>query len=259
MNLRRSTLAALVAAGAVATLAGCGAGGAPATAPAQAAPPSAAAGGTDTVCANLLKIDLTPTPDSGDADQPPPDEVKKFAATIAPYLDAALAAAPADLSGSLTQLKAVVTKAQSDGVLPPFEDPSFTADIGAYEVWANANCGYQSAKITDTDSALQGAPSTLKAAPASVLLTNKSAANEFQVVIVARPHDQSISLQQFLATPPDQFEESVDILPAGAAANPGQTSGMLLDLKPGRYFLLDPTGDPAPHYTKGAIAEVTVS
>jgi hypothetical protein len=88
MNLRRSTLAALVAAGAVATLAGCGAGGAPATAPAQAAPPSAppsaAAGGTDTVCANLLKIDLTPTPDSGDADQPPPDEVKKFGTTIAP-------------------------------------------------------------------------------------------------------------------------------------------------------------------------------
>ena len=114
-------------------------------------------------------------------------------------------------------------------------------------------------QITGTDSALQGVPSTLKTGTTSLLLTNKSAANEFQVVIIARPKDQSMSLDTFVASPPDRFEQSVEILPGGAAANPGQTSGTLVDLQPGRYFFLDPSGDTAPHYTKGAIAEVTVS
>ncbi len=255
MDLRPSC-SALLAAGALAVLAGCGAG-APSTPP--AAPPSSAANGNAAVCANLLKIDLTPTPDSQGDQDPPPAAVKSFAATIAPYLDAALATAPADLTSSLTQLKTVVAKAQSDGKLPAFEDPAFSGAIGTYEVWANANCGYQSVQITGTDSALQGVPSTLKAGTTSVLLTNKSAANEFQVVIIARPKDQSMSLDTFVASPPDRFEQSVEILPGGAAANPGQTSGTLVDLQPGRYFFLDPSGDTAPHYTKGAIADVTVS
>jgi len=221
---RRTPAAALVAIGAAAALAACSGAATPAAPAAPATTATAAAGGQNaTVCANLLKIDLTPTPDSDGNQAPAPDAVKSFASTIGPFVDAAAGAAPAEIATPLNQLKAIVATAKSAGTLPAFEDPSFSGAIGAYEKWANTNCGFQSVQLTGTDTALQGAPATLKAGTASILLTNKSAANEFEVVLLVRPKDQSVTQEALVATPPDQFEQAVDIAPSAAAANPGQT------------------------------------
>ncbi|MHA6796059.1 hypothetical protein ACVGVM_21475 [Pseudonocardia bannensis] len=53
----------------------------------------------------------------------------------------------------------------------------------------------------------------------------------------------------------------VDLVPGAASAAPGQSGGLLVDLTPGRYFLVCPVGDEGeqPHHLRGMIDEITVT
>ncbi|MHA6784887.1 hypothetical protein ACVGOW_28415 [Pseudonocardia saturnea] len=257
MNPRRPLAAAALAAALLSVSTACGGAAAPA-APAGPATPAASA---DTACTTLLAIDTTPSPDGGPEGPAPVEAVQEWATTLVPLLDGALAAAPPELAPSLSALQPYVRTAATDGTEPDFEDPAFTGAITGYETWAHDNCGYQNVDLVGTDFAFTGAPTTLDAGPVSLLLTNESAGGEFHVALLARAKDPAMTVEQFVATPFEGLMEVVDLVPGGAAAAPGQTSGMLADLEPGTYFLLCPVGDEGqvPHHLQGMITQLTVA
>jgi hypothetical protein len=254
MDARRLLAAAALAAALLGVTSACG-GGAP------AAPPATAAPAADTACTHLLAMDATPSPEGGPDGPPPAEAVREWGATVAPLLQQASAAAPAELAGSLGALAPFVTAAAEQGTSPDFEDPTFTGAITGYETWAHDNCGYQNVDLVGTDFHFDGAPAALDAGPVSLLLTNETTGGEFHVALLARAKDPAMTVEQFVATPFEGLMEVVDLVPGGAAAAPGQTSGMLADLQPGTYFLLCPVGDEGqlPHHLQGMITPLTVT
>jgi uncharacterized cupredoxin-like copper-binding protein len=263
MDTRRPACAALLTAGLLAAIAGCsGGGGSNAAGPSSAAAPTTAASGTAVVCGNLQKIDSIPTPDSGPDTQPAPEDVKAWATQISPLIDSAAAQAPPELAPSLNALKPYVAAAVSQGTSPSQEDQVLADAIAAYETWGHDNCGFQNVDLVAKDFTFAGAPSTLKAGPTSILMKNESTGGQFHVALMARPKDQTMTTEQFIALPMEQLMQAVDIEPSAAAAAPGQSGGFVAELKPGKYFLVCPVGGDdgqAPHFMQGMINEVTVT
>lgn len=260
MPTPRSAATALVAGGLIVALAGC-AGGAqpPAAAPAPVAAP-AAADPTAAVCSNLLKIDNVPTAEGDGPGSPtPPAAVKEWASAVAPLLDAAIADAPTAVAGPLTTLKPLVATAVVNGVDPNFDNPAVLESVTAYEAWAHANCGYQKVALTETDDQLTGLPSTLKAGPTSFLAKNTG--SYLHVVLIGKPKDPALTIEQLQTMPIEQVFGAVDLLPGAAVAPPGQTSGYLVDLTPGRYVVICPVDDQGqpPQHLQWMFHEITVT
>ena len=261
MGIRRTLPATLITAGLITALAGCGGTpAAPGASTAPAAPATSAATGVAAACGSLLQLDGVPAPEGGPQGPPPAEAVKEFGATVTPVLAAAMAQAPAALTPSLVALEPFYDAAATQGVAPDFENPAFTGAIAGYEKWAHENCGYQQVSLAGTDFHFTGAPATLKAGPVSILLENESATGQFHVAVLAKA-GPDMTLEKFLATPMEELMATVELVPGGAAAAPGQTGGMLVDLEPGRYFLLCPVGDEGqlPHHLQGMVNEVTVT
>lgn len=247
-----------LAAAVLVAVAGCAGGNG---APAAPAPAPDAATSVSQVCGNLLGMDGVPAPEGGPDGPPPADAVRAYGAELAPLLDAALAGAPAELATSLETLRPSVEAARAEGTPPNVEDPAYLGAVTGYERWAHDNCGYQQVRLAGTDFDFTGAPETLQAGPASLLLENRSADGQFHVALLARAKDETVTLDRFLETPFEGLLEIVELVPGAAAAPPGQTGGVLVDLEPGRYFLLCPVGDEGqlPHHLQGMIKEITVT
>ncbi|GAA4674224.1 hypothetical protein GCM10023215_02220 [Pseudonocardia yuanmonensis] len=235
---------------------GCAAGGTPAAGAAEVPAPAPA----DPTCTNLLKIDAVPPP-AGDPSAPDPAAVRAWAGQVLPLLDSALATAPAELQPTLTALQRVVRSAAETGTAAASDAPVVAQSVTEYEAWAYDNCGYRQVLVTAVDYRLDGVPATLPAGPAAVRLVNDSAAGLAHAVLIARPKDQAMSVQQLLATPADQLAQQLDLVPGAASAGPREQGGMLVDLAPGRYFFLCPLGggDTPPHLTLGMVAPVAVA
>lgn len=139
--------------------------------------------------------------------------------------------APPDLAPSLTTLEPFVDAA-AQGVPPDFEDPALTGAITGYETWAHENCGYQNVDLVGTDFRFDGAPTTLDAGPVSMLLENRSTDGQFHVALVVRPMGDDVTLEAVAAAPIEQIMSMVELLPGAAAAAPGQTGDLLIDLPP---------------------------
>ncbi|QJY46956.1 hypothetical protein [Pseudonocardia broussonetiae] len=261
MDTRRPLTAAVFAAALISVTTACGGAAAPAPAAADQPAPTTAASSVDTACTNLLGIDATPTPEEGPESPPAPEEVKAWGATITTMLDAALAAAPPELTPSLTALQPFVQTAANDGVLPAFDDPGLNAALAGYETWAHDNCGYQNIDLVGRDFEFTGAPATLEPGPISVLMENRSEDEQFHVALLARAKDPAMTAEQFTAMPMEELFGAVDLVPGAAAAAPGQTGGTLADLEPGTYFLFCPVGDEGeiPHHLQGMITTITVA
>ena len=231
---------------------------------------------TAVVCEQLLAVDAVPIPDSA-----PPGEVTSasvpvqgggpsgpdahvaFAAAVLPHLQVAREAAPPDLAAHLGELTAAVGVAAHGLSLP--DDPQIAAAVAGYEDWAHANCGYQTVDLMAMDYEFQDVPETLAAGPTSFSLMNHSERGEFHVATLARLRPGSeLDLKQLIDLTPDQIIEHVELVPASAAAAPGTTAGLLVDLTPGHYFLLCPTrteqSDPtSAHLLRGMLAEFDVA
>ena len=257
MPSRRSFRAALLAPVAAVALAGCG--GAPA--PAAPAAPAASPPSTTAACTNLRAVDQVPTPDSGPGQEPAPADVTAFATKMAPLIDAARAGAPADLAPTLDKLATLISDARTSGKMPSFEDPAVIGAINDSEAWAHANCGFQNVDLTTTGQRFDGVPATLKAGTTSFAMTNKGAPDAFVVALVVRPKDQTMTAAALQAMPAEQLFGAVDAAPAAAAAGGGTTSGAIVELTPGRWFLINPVGPEggASAYQGGMLAEFTVS
>ncbi|MFR9800783.1 hypothetical protein ACL02T_00580 [Pseudonocardia sp. RS010] len=211
-------------------------------------------------CTNLLKIDAVPPPEVDPAGVSDPAAVRAWAGRILPLLDSALATAPADLRPTLTSLQGVLRSTAATGTASPEDAPVVARSVNEYETWAYDNCGYQQLLVTATEYRLDGVPAALRTGPTAVRLVNRSTAGLFHGVLIVRPKDQALTLAQVRAMPPEQLATQVDVVPGSATAAPGEQAGMLVDLEPGRYFVLCPLGDGngPPHLTRGMVAEVSV-
>lgn len=260
MNARLPLAAAGLTAAALFAVTACG--GAPAATPAPAAPgPTAAAGpSVEAACTNLLALDGVPSPEGGPDGPAPAEAVMAWGEQIVPLVDAAVAAAPADLAPSVVALQPVAQAAATEGSEPDYEDPAFLGAVTGYETWAHENCGYQNVDLAGTDFAFSGAPETLEAGPVSLLLTNESTEGEFHVALFARANDPAMTVEEFQALSFEELMTRVELVPGGAAAPPGQVGGMLADLEPGTYFVLCPVGEEGeiPHHVQGMINRLTV-
>jgi len=253
----RVAVAALLAPLAAAVLVGCGG----AAAPAPAAPAPAAAPSPPAACAQLRGIDLVPTPESGPGQEPAPADVTAFAAKIGPFVEQARVGAPADLAPTLDQLAKLLDGMRSTGKLPDFSDPAVVAPINASEAWAHTNCGFQNVDVTVVGTKFEGMPTTLKAGTTSIALTNRSGPGPLVVGLVVRPKDQTLTAAAVQALPAEQLFGVVDTAPAAPAAPQGETSGAIVELTPGTWFLLNPVGDEGgpSAYQQGMLAQFTVS
>jgi hypothetical protein len=260
MNARLPLAAAGLTAAALLVATACGA--APGAAPAAAPDAPAAAGpSAETACTHLLALDGLPSPEGGPDGPAPAEAVRAWGEQLVPIVDAAVAAAPADLAPHVTALQPVAQAAATQGAEPDFEDPAFLGAVAGYETWAHENCGYQNVDLAGTDFAFSGAPETLDAGPVSVLLANESTEGEFHVALFARANDPAMTVEQFQALSFEELMSQVELIPGAAAAPPGATGGMLADLEPGTYFLLCPVGEEGeiPHHVQGMINRITVA
>jgi len=188
----------------------------------------------------LVKIDAIPQPSSNSDAPPSAAENKQFGQAVQPLLEEALAKGDAALAKSLTVLQGPVEAAASKGTPINTEDEKIGMALAGYEAWAHTSCGYQAVDLMAVDYKYQGAPKALKAGVTSISMMNHSEKGEFHLALVTQPKDPKITtVKQLLAIPLPELESSVDIFGA-AQAPPGGTGGVLLDLKPGRYFIVCP-------------------
>jgi hypothetical protein len=233
--------------------AGCGGAAAPAASAPASGPPAA--------CAPLRAIDLVPTPDSGPGQEAAPADVTAFAAKIGPYVEQARAGAPAELAPALDELAHLVDSMRTTGKMPDFSDPTVSGAVNGSEAWAHANCGFQNVEVTAVGAKFEGLPTTLKAGTTSFALVNRSGPGPLVVGLVVRPKDQALTAASVQGLPAEQLLGAADVAPAAAAAPQGATSGAIVELTPGRWFLLNPVGEEGgpSAYQQGMVAEFTVS
>ncbi len=190
-------------------------------------------------CKALMSFDAVQSPGGGPGGPPPAEDVKKWGSARLPALEEAITKGGDALGAYLKPLLPVIKAAASDGTTPPESDELLVSAAG-YESWAHKNCGYQNVDVTAVDYAYQGIPATLKAGATSLGLTNKTEKGEFHLALLARAKDATITtVDQLLAVPMPEFGSKLDMLGAAPAA-PGGAGGILVDLKPGRYFVLCP-------------------
>jgi hypothetical protein len=93
---------------------------------------------------------------------------------------------------------------------------------------------------------------------------NHSAKGESHIAALGRLRQgQQIGPKELVDMSFDQLDQYLVVLPNSAAASPGQTVGVLVDLTPGHYFLLcpsqsDDTDPTTGHLYKGMLAEFDV-
>ena len=203
--------------------------------------PTARSAGTAAACADLVRIDAVPQPDS-DTDAPPPAaEVKAFGKAVQPLLADASAKGDAQLRSVLKALATPVAAAIGKGTpIDPSSDKAVATALAGYEKWAQDSCGFQKIDLMAIDYKYKNAPTSVKAGVVSTLLMNQTKKGEFHLALFVQPKSgKHTSLAALLKTPVQQLESSVNII-GSAAAGPGQTGGVLLTLKPGQYFVVCP-------------------
>ncbi len=214
---------------------------------------------TGTFCATSLKIDRLATATNADS----PAESKKFAAAVTPDVQTLQSITPDALAEPVAVLAKAVAAA-AGGKAGALQSAGFQQASNQSEAWMHANCNYQNVGVTGVDYKYNGVPATAKTGKTSLAFKNATSMKEMHMALVVKPKKGvTQTLNQLLALPQDQVESKIDVI-AAAVSPPGQTSGALLDLTPGTYFVLCslPLGgkkDGAPHFTKGMSAAFTVS
>lgn len=241
--LRSKPYARALAVGAVMVagvlLAGCGTSGTPAASPPASGSAERGAVDVQGACAALIRVDAVPLP-GGDPETPvPSEEIKQFGKAVVGPLKKALAHSDDELAAHLKVLQPIAVAAAEKGKPLPGDD-SMNAAIAGFHGWAHENCGYQKVDLMAVDYAFENMPASLKAGPVSLSMMNHSDKGEFHVALIVQPKDPKITtVEQLLAIPLPELENSVELL-GEAAAPPGATGGLLIDLGPGRYFVVCP-------------------
>lgn len=235
---RRGLVGALAAAGTL--LVGCGSDGTTTGAPTSGGASAHAGAGVAGACTALTKLDAIPTPEGGPETGPSSDDIKQFGQAVLPLLNEAREKGGPELAADLDVLLPIAKDAAEQGTPIPEEDEKLQGALNGYHTWAHQKCGYQNVDVTAVDYKFEGIPAKVKAGPTSIALANHSEKGEFHVALLVQPKDAKITtVEQLLAVPMAQLESSVDVV-GSAAAPPHAGGGLLIDLKPGRYFVVCP-------------------
>jgi hypothetical protein len=186
---------------------------------------------------------------------------------VLPPLEIVRETQPDEIAEHVTVMTDAIDKVAEAGDWSGFESEAFAEATGVVYPWVADNCEVQSVEATAIDFAYEGIPDQLDAGVTLFTLDNQSPAGEAHELAFARIHDDvELGLHELLALPMEELESKID-LAGGVFAMPGDTSGITLDLTPGRwaYVCLIPTGsvdgaegDGPPHVAHGMSGEFTV-
>jgi hypothetical protein len=264
----RTAAAALV----VLVVAGCG-GGSSSGAPASPAPAPTTAIRTAAVCEAwvdsdaagakvLLGLDLrTATPEQVQS------TIKEFWSKQEPILASIEQQAPDQIRSDVTKLRQLARQGATNGDIGTVVGPALaTADRGVDEFMLR-ECGYQHVRVTATDHAYQGLPSSVAPGTVAFTLTNQGR-EEHQGVVIRINDEVTQPFAEILGLPPEQQRSMLKAVNS-TDADPGQTSTVFVRLTAGRYGFVDvlPQGSTSitalgsgpPHFTLGMVGEFTVA
>ena len=202
------------------------------------------------------------------APEDPADIEAYIADTVMPVAEETRDNVPEELAEPVGVMFEALDTVAATGDFAAFDEPAFTdAQAEVYTGLADT-CGYQEVTATAVDYGYQGVPATLEAGPTVFVIDNQSAAGEAHEIGIARIVDGvTETAEQLLALPEDQVAGKVEFA-NGAFAPARGTSGVSMDLAPGRYLYAcfiptgsigDQEGTGAPHFTAGMFGEFTVS
>jgi len=186
-----------------------------------------------------------------------------YGQAVLPHLQTALTASPPELAAPLRAIEPVIA-AVGNGESLPADDSVMAPAVASYEAWAHANCGYQTVELMAMDYEFDGIPEALTAGPTSFSVMNHSERGETHVATLARRKPGvDIGVKELFDLSLDQISQYVDVIPTSAVVAAGATSGLLVDLTPGHYFLLCPMrsqeDDPSSgHLLRGMLSEFDV-
>lgn len=228
--------------------------------------------GTDAVaeyCDAALAVELFPEPaiDETMGEAEVTAAIDEFATGYRPLLDAALAAAPDEITEDGETVVAAFEELVATGDFAGFDRPDVLAALDRIHRHDLDNCGWNEVEVTATDYSFDGLPDTLPAGPTSLELSNEGA--EIHHMVVARIDDDvTMTLDELLQLDQEEAAGHVEFMPGEPFALPGESDHAVGDLAPGRYLAAcfipvgttgfdAPEGGP-PHFTHGMVAEITV-
>jgi uncharacterized cupredoxin-like copper-binding protein len=195
----------------------------------------------------------------------------EYATELEPRLDAALAAAPADIASDVETLVGLVREGLEAGE-DASSDPEYMAADEAIDVYVAESCGYETIEVSAVDYSFQNLPTTLAAGRTSFAFTNDG--EEIHEMVLFRISDDTTeSIEELLALPEEEAFSKAEFAGVTFSAQ-GGTDTETIELTPGRYgavcFIPVGTTDMSalegeeapsgpPHFTAGMAAEFTVT
>jgi hypothetical protein len=252
-----------------------------ATTPVQLAPAAAATSPDLTkACAaelgfnDAIRHDL-PFPEGEEPTEKEVAALKAFAADrLQPIVTTLKANVPTRLAGAVAAIGADVDAVAESGDFSRWQatGSGAYADYTAVALGLLPSCG-RVVEVHAKDYAYDGLPAAISAGTVRFHLVNDGRDNH-ELLLLRRPAGDTASVADLIGTAPDELEKRygptivqlADTLPAGSGHSEAVLSA---DLTPGQYLLLDTesigdagdgaSGDGDPHYTKGMLAELTVT
>ena len=152
-------------------------------------------------------------------------------AAIGPAVEAAQAAAPAEIQDALATAAA---NSPTDG--PP--SPEYIENFNAVVDWVAANCGFNELDLVATNYAYGGiADGDQIPAGVTVIRLDNQADEYHEIVLVRRNEGTTETLDELLAMSDEEANGKVTDVGFGFAA-PGTVGGTVVDLTPGDYIAL---------------------
>jgi hypothetical protein len=254
----------------------------PATTPVHIAPAAAAITSTDVAKACAAELGLNdavrhdlPFPEGDEPTEKETAALKAFATDrLQPLVADLKGNAPTSLATAVTAIGADVDALAASGDLSRWMSTGSGpyADYTAVALGLLPSCG-RVVEVHATEYAYSGIPASLSAGTVRFHLVNDGAENH-ELMLIRRPSDDTRTIEQIKALSPDEAQAAyepgtvqfADTLPAGS----GHAESVLsANVTPGEYLLLDTEsigdagdgarGEGAPHYTKGMLAELTVT
>jgi hypothetical protein len=126
-----------------------------------------------------------------------------------------------------------------------------------------ANCGFRVAPVTGIDYEFQGVPEVFEAGIVAFQFANAADEEDHELLVVRVKRGVKTSAKKLLRLPDEKLAGKIVVI-GGASAAAGETDVTIVNLKPGRYLLVDtlPVGgkkNGKPHWKRGMYAQFRVA
>lgn len=221
----------------------------------------AAGGDTETFCSSLIEFNNAVSDVELD-EESTPEDATAVGEQLKPIWDEMTANAPDEVATSVDELAPTIDALVEGDAAAFSSDETFETYSALVEDAVEA-CDMPTAEVTAVEYAYEGLPATMEAGSAFVNLTNDGA-EEHEIFIFKLPEGEAGSAEELLAGLDPDTDEPPGEFAGVTFAPPGESSGTLVELTPGRYLALCsiPVGggeDGPPHFSEGMHGEFSVS